>query len=126
LQPVRTIALKTLPSALNGIGKDQFHFMDSVNDKRDKYKRTNEKAAAVHEQRTQLGFPCNSKIKNLTIKQPSRRLPMEQYLTTDELSERIKMPPGSIRNLVWKNELKLNVHYVKTHPPENPVCLECD
>jgi hypothetical protein len=38
---------------------------------------------------------------------------MEQYLTTDELSQIIKMPPGSIRNLVWKNELKLNVHYVK-------------
>ena len=41
---------------------------------------------------------------------------MEQYLTTEELSKRIKMPPGSIRNLVWKNELKLNVHYVKPTP----------
>jgi hypothetical protein len=46
---------------------------------------------------------------------------MEQYLTTDELSKRIKMPPGSIRNLVWKNELKLNVHYVK--PPPGKSCL---
>ncbi|WP_319409503.1 hypothetical protein [uncultured Desulfosarcina sp.] len=41
---------------------------------------------------------------------------MEQYLTTEELSERIKMPPGSIRNLIWKEELKLNIHYVKPTP----------
>jgi hypothetical protein len=27
---------------------------------------------------------------------------MEQYLTTIELSARIKMTPGTIRNLVWK------------------------
>jgi hypothetical protein len=64
LQPVRTIALKTLPSALNGIGKDQFHFMDAVNDKRAKYKRTKEKAAAVKEQRAELGFPCNIENNN--------------------------------------------------------------
>ena len=38
---------------------------------------------------------------------------MEQYLTTEELSKRIKMTPGTIRNLVWKNEFKKNVHYVK-------------
>ena len=38
---------------------------------------------------------------------------MEQYLTTQELSERIKLSPGTIRNLVWKNKLKLNVHYLK-------------
>ena len=38
---------------------------------------------------------------------------MEEYLTTVELSERIKMAPGTIRNLVWKNELKKNVHYLK-------------
>ncbi len=38
---------------------------------------------------------------------------MEEYLTTVELSERIKMAPGTIRNLVWKNELKENVHYLK-------------
>jgi len=38
---------------------------------------------------------------------------MEEYLTTVELSERIKMAPGTIRNLVWKNELKNNVHYLK-------------
>jgi hypothetical protein len=47
---------------------------------------------------------------------------MEQYLTTDELSKRIKMPPGSIRNLVWKNELKLNVHYVKPTPGKSCLC----
>ncbi len=38
---------------------------------------------------------------------------MEQYLTTKELSNKIKMAQGTIRNLVWQNELKLNVHYVK-------------
>lgn len=29
----------------------------------------------------------------------------EQYFTTSELSKRIKMTPGTIRNLVWKKEL---------------------
>jgi hypothetical protein len=38
---------------------------------------------------------------------------MEEYLTITELSGRIKMTPGSIRNLVWKGELVENVHYVK-------------
>ena len=38
---------------------------------------------------------------------------MEEYLTTDELSTRIKMAPGTIRNLVWKNEFKENTHYIK-------------
>ena len=38
---------------------------------------------------------------------------MEEYLTTQELSNRIKMVPGTIRNLVWKKELIENVHYVK-------------
>jgi hypothetical protein len=38
---------------------------------------------------------------------------MEEYLTTQELSERIKMAPGSIRNLVWKNILVEGVHFVK-------------
>jgi len=38
---------------------------------------------------------------------------MEEYLTTSELSERIKMAPGTIRNLVWKNEFKENIHYLK-------------
>jgi hypothetical protein len=38
---------------------------------------------------------------------------MTEYLTTNELSKRIKMAPGTIRNLVWKNELKENTHYVK-------------
>ncbi len=41
---------------------------------------------------------------------------METYLTTKELSKKIKMTEGTIRNLVWKNELKLNVHYVKPTP----------
>jgi len=41
---------------------------------------------------------------------------MEKYLTTKELSKRIKMAPGTIRNLVWKNEFKENVHYVKPTP----------
>lgn len=38
---------------------------------------------------------------------------MEEYLTTQELSQRIKMAPGSIRNLVWKNTFKEGVHFVK-------------
>lgn len=41
---------------------------------------------------------------------------MEEYLTTEELSARIKMRPGSIRNLVWKGQFKANVHYVKPTP----------
>ncbi len=38
---------------------------------------------------------------------------MEQYMTTDELSQQIKMSPGSIRNLVWKRQLIEGIHYVK-------------
>ena len=38
---------------------------------------------------------------------------MEEYLTTAELSKRIKMAPGTIRNLVWKQEFKENTHYLK-------------
>ena len=41
---------------------------------------------------------------------------MEEYLTTTELSSRIKMAPGTIRNLVWKKNLVENVHYVKPTP----------
>ena len=38
---------------------------------------------------------------------------MEEYLTTIELSKRIKMAPGTIRNLVWRQEFKENTHYLK-------------
>lgn len=38
---------------------------------------------------------------------------MEQYLTTKELSERIKMAPGSIRNHVSSGVFQRNIHYVK-------------
>jgi hypothetical protein len=41
---------------------------------------------------------------------------MEEYLTTGELSERIKMAPGTIRNMVWKKEFMENTHYVKPTP----------
>ena len=41
---------------------------------------------------------------------------MEEYLTTNELSKRIKMTPGSIRNLISSGRLILNVHYVKPTP----------
>lgn len=41
---------------------------------------------------------------------------MEEYLTTTELSKRIKMKPGTIRNLVWKGDLKINTHYFKPTP----------
>jgi len=43
-------------------------------------------------------------------------LTTEEYLTTDELSERIKMKPGTIRNLVSNGKFILNVHYVKPTP----------
>ena len=42
-----------------------------------------------------------------------KTIPMEELLTTIELSERIKMTPGTIRNLVWRNEFKENIHYLK-------------
>ena len=38
---------------------------------------------------------------------------MEEYLTTAELSSRIKMAPGTIRNLVWNNTFTANIHYLK-------------
>jgi hypothetical protein len=41
---------------------------------------------------------------------------VEEYLTTTELSQRIKMAPGTIRNLVWKKDFKENIHYVKPTP----------
>jgi hypothetical protein len=37
----------------------------------------------------------------------------EEYLDTKELARRIKMAPGTIRNMVWRGDFKLNVHYVK-------------
>lgn len=48
-------------------------------------------------------------------KKPKQHLD-EEYLTTDELAVRIKMAPGTIRNLVWKRKLKKNVHYLKPTP----------
>ena len=41
---------------------------------------------------------------------------MEQYLTAKELGERIKMTPGTIRNLVWKKVFIKGVHYLKPTP----------
>ena len=41
---------------------------------------------------------------------------MEEYLLTQELSERIKMAPGTIRNLVWKKNFVENIHYIKPTP----------
>ena len=41
---------------------------------------------------------------------------MEEYLRTDELSDRIKMAQGTIRNLVWKGEFKKDIHYLKPTP----------
>lgn len=40
----------------------------------------------------------------------------EEYIDTKELARRIKMAPGTIRNMVWRGDLKLNVHYVKPTP----------
>lgn len=41
---------------------------------------------------------------------------MEQYLTAKELAERIKMAPGTIRNLVWRKEFQENIHFLKPTP----------
>jgi hypothetical protein len=41
---------------------------------------------------------------------------MEEYLTTEELSDRIKLAPGTIRNMVYRGQFKLGIHYVKTGP----------
>jgi len=41
---------------------------------------------------------------------------MEEYLTIKELGCRIKMAPGTIRNLIWKREFKEHVHYLKPTP----------
>jgi len=38
---------------------------------------------------------------------------MEEYLTVKELSSRIKVAPGTIRNMVWKKIFRANVHYLK-------------
>jgi hypothetical protein len=43
-------------------------------------------------------------------------LSLEEYLTTRELSGRIKYSEGTIRNLVWQKRLLENVHYVKPTP----------
>ena len=40
----------------------------------------------------------------------------EEYLTIHELCERIKFSPETIRNLIWKKELKRGVHYLKPTP----------
>ena len=41
---------------------------------------------------------------------------MEEYLTTNELSARIKLAPGTIRNLIWKKVLLENVHFIRPTP----------
>ena len=41
---------------------------------------------------------------------------MEEYLTIKEVSQRIKMSPGTIRNLIWKKAFRENVHYLKPTP----------
>jgi len=44
------------------------------------------------------------------------KMTADEYLTTTELSQRIKMAPGTIRNLVWQNKLKKGIHYLKPTP----------
>ena len=41
---------------------------------------------------------------------------MEEYLTVRELGSRIKMSPGTIRNLVWQKKLMKDIHYLKPTP----------
>jgi hypothetical protein len=40
----------------------------------------------------------------------------EEFLTTKELSRRVKMATGTIRNLVWQKRLVQGVHFVKPTP----------
>lgn len=44
---------------------------------------------------------------------PVNKAQVEEYLTVQELSQRIKYAPGSIRNLVWQGRLLEHVHYYK-------------
>jgi hypothetical protein len=41
---------------------------------------------------------------------------VEEYLTITELSKRIKMHPGTIRNLIWKKKLVETEHFVRPTP----------
>jgi hypothetical protein len=41
---------------------------------------------------------------------------VEEYLTTRQLSDRISLAPGTIRNRVYKGDFKKGVHYVKAGP----------
>lgn len=41
---------------------------------------------------------------------------MDEYLTTKELSARIKLTPGTIRNMVCRGQFKIGIHYVKAGP----------
>jgi hypothetical protein len=41
---------------------------------------------------------------------------MEEYLTTKELSARIKLTPGTIRNMVSSGQFGQGTHYVKAGP----------
>lgn len=40
----------------------------------------------------------------------------EEYINVKELSQRIKMAQGTIRNMVCRGDFKLNIHYVKPTP----------
>lgn len=41
---------------------------------------------------------------------------MEEYLTPKQLSKRIPYAEGTIRNLIWKDVFKEDLHYVKPTP----------
>lgn len=49
---------------------------------------------------------------------------IDEYLTTKELSARIKLTPGTIRNMVSHGQFKVGIHYVKAGPRKTPVPLE--
>jgi hypothetical protein len=46
---------------------------------------------------------------------------MEEYLTTKDLSKRIKMGPGMIRNLVWNKLSTKEVVFLKNGRESNRV-----
>jgi hypothetical protein len=54
-----------------------------------------------------------NKLDNIGVGSPTI---IEEFLTTQELSQKIKMAPGTINNLVWKKELIENIHYLKPTP----------
>lgn len=59
-------------------------------------------------------LPCDFTNSGIDIDKGT--IVVEEYLTVNELGSRIKMSPGTIRNLVWQKRLMQDIHYVKPTP----------